>query len=156
MNLYLRYFLLAFNNLLQQEKQIAFEHTLAMTVLPHDIGFNDHLPNYRYFSFMELGRAQFWHKSRLNWSGRYTRRIIAEQSIKYIEVIRPLEKIEIQTYLIGWCDKYVLYKQDIVSGKKLKATATVKEAVFKGKKRINPARLFSDLSIEKDALVNES
>lgn len=155
MNLYLRYFLLALNNLMQQEKQVAFEHTLEMSVLLHDIGFNDHLPNYRYFSFMELGRAQFWHKSRLNWSGRYTRRVIAEQSIKYINEIRPLEKIQIKTHVTGWCDKYVSYRQEFYSGEKLKATATVKEALFRGKKRIDPARLFSDLSIEYNAVVNE-
>ena len=35
----------------------------------HDLGWRDHLPNYRVFSFMELGRAKLWHQTGLATSG---------------------------------------------------------------------------------------
>ena len=64
MNMLIRFFIMV--NLLKQQlkQQTASEHLSVATlttsvirqyrVLPHDMGFRDHLPNYRYLSFIEL------------------------------------------------------------------------------------------------------
>ena len=64
MNMLIRFFIMV--SLLKQQlkQQTANEHLSVETltkpivrhyrVLPHDMGFRDHLPNYRYLSFIEL------------------------------------------------------------------------------------------------------
>lgn len=72
----------------------------------HDLGWRDHLPNYRVFSFMELGRFGLWHQSRLALSGRYSLRMIAAQDVVYLRPIRPFQAFEMSSEILSWDEKY--------------------------------------------------
>lgn len=79
-------------------------------VLPHDMGFRDHLPNYRYLSFIELNVTQWvvtccHHKDikPLNW-------VIAMQEMIYLKPIKFLDKITLSSVVAGWDQKYVYFE----------------------------------------------
>ena len=120
MNMLLRFFII--NHLLKQalkkqtaDKKLTVEALSAPTVrhyriLPHDMGFRDHLPNYRYLSFIELN-ITCWvrvccHRQgidNLNW-------VIAMQEMIYLKEIKLLNKMTVNSVLAGWDKKYVYFE----------------------------------------------
>lgn len=103
------------------------------TIWPHDMGWRLHLPNFRFLSFMELGRFQYWYGVRSELKRTTGNRLISAQDMIYIRPVSVLAKLNMSTYLLGWDDKYVYFKHDFFVGKSLVATGLVKEAcVAKG------------------------
>ncbi|WP_201599892.1 acyl-CoA thioesterase [Psychrobacter submarinus] len=79
-------------------------------VLPHDMGFRDHLPNYRYLSFIELNITRWLmacvHQKGikpLNW-------VIAMQEMIYLKEINFLDKMTVSSVLAGWDNKYIYFE----------------------------------------------
>lgn len=79
-------------------------------VLPHDMGFRDHLPNYRYLSFIELNITRWLmaciHQKDikpLNW-------VIAMQEMIYLKEIKFLNKMTVSSELAGWDNKYIYFE----------------------------------------------
>ena len=120
MNMLLRFFIMT--SLLKQqlknepvsqtlsEEQIIEPTTRHYRVLPHDLGFRDHLPNYRYLSFIELNVTQWLAKcchhkdiKPLNW-------VIAMQEMIYLKPIKFLDKISLSSVVAGWDKKYVYFE----------------------------------------------
>ncbi|MGO2622581.1 MAG: acyl-CoA thioesterase [Psychrobacter sp.] len=120
MNMLLRFFIMT--SLLKQQlnQQAVSEHLSVETlmtptvrhyrILPHDMGFRDHLPNYRYLSFIELNITNWLmsccHKKgikNLGW-------IIAMQEMIYLKEIKFLDKMTVNSTLVGWDNKYVYFE----------------------------------------------
>ena len=120
MNMLIRFFIMV--SLLKQQlkQQTANEHLSVETltkpivrhyrVLPHDMGFRDHLPNYRYLSFIELNITKWLmaccHQKRLKNLGW----IIAMQEMVYLKEIKFLNKMTVNSTLVGWDKKYVYFE----------------------------------------------
>ncbi len=120
MNMLIRFFIMS-SLLKQQLKQqsvterLSIETLTAPTVrhyrvLPHDMGFRDHLPNYRYLSFIELNVTRWLmaccHQKGikpLNW-------VIAMQEIVYLKQINFLDKMTLSSAVAGWDHKYVYFE----------------------------------------------
>jgi len=99
----------------------------------HDMGWRTHLPNFRFLSFMELGRFSYWRSIRSELKRDTGMRMIAAQEMIYIRPVGLLARLTMDTCLIGWDQKYVYFRHDFYVGKKLVATGVVKEAcVVKG------------------------
>ena len=94
----------------------------------HDLGWRDHLPNYRVFSFMELGRIKLWHQTGLANSGLYRMRAIAAQDYIYLRPIMPFQKFELTSELLCWDHKYFYYQHKLLLKGKLAGIGLVKEA----------------------------
>ena len=79
-------------------------------VLPHDMGFRDHLPNYRYLSFIELNITKWLmtccHQKGLKNLGW----IIAMQEMVYLKEVKFLSKMTVNSTLVGWDKKYVYFE----------------------------------------------
>ena len=120
MNMLIRFFIMA--SLLKQQlkkqsvsERLSVETLTAPTVrhyriLPHDMGFRDHLPNYRYLSFIELNVTRWLmaccHQKGiqpLNW-------VIAMQEMIYLKEIKFLDKMTVNSVLAGWDKKYVYFE----------------------------------------------
>lgn len=120
MNMLIRFFIMI--SLLKQQlnkqsvKQCLSAEMLAAPivrqyrVLPHDMGFRDHLPNYRYLSFIELNITNWlmtcYHQKgikNLGW-------IIAMQEMVYLKEIKFLNKMTVNSVLVGWDKKYVYFE----------------------------------------------
>lgn len=110
----------------------------------HDLGWRDHLPNYRVFSFMELGRFGLWHQSRLALSGRYSLRMIAAQDVVYLRPIRPFQAFEMSSEILSWDEKYFYYQHKFFSKGKLVAIGLVKEVNLKAGVAVMPQSLLAD------------
>ncbi|WP_201536910.1 acyl-CoA thioesterase [Psychrobacter immobilis] len=120
MNMLIRFFIMS-SLLKQQLKQqsvterLSIETLTAPTVrhyrvLPHDMGFRDHLPNYRYLSFIELNVTRWLmaccHQKGikpLNW-------VIAMQEMIYLKQINFLDKMTLSSAVAGWDHKYVYFE----------------------------------------------
>ncbi|OUS30113.1 hypothetical protein A9Q99_06425 [Gammaproteobacteria bacterium 45_16_T64] len=107
----------------------------------HDLGWRDHLPNYRYLSFMEIGAFAFFHGTRLATSGLFDTRLIAAQEVIYLRPVRPFQKIKHTTRLIGWDQKYLFFQHEFFVGEKLAAIGLVKEICLNKGKQVTPKEL---------------
>ncbi|MBP3946959.1 acyl-CoA thioesterase [Psychrobacter sp. K31L] len=120
MNMLIRFFIMV-SLLKQQLKQQSVSETLSIEtltaptvrhyrILPHDMGFRDHLPNYRYLSFIELNITRWVMKhchqkgiKPLNW-------VIAMQEMIYLKQIKFLDKMTLSSEVAGWDHKYVYFE----------------------------------------------
>ena len=127
MNMLIRFFIMV-SLLKQQLKQqstsecISIETLIEPTVrhyrvLPHDMGFRDHLPNYRYLSFIELNITR-WVMARchqkvikkLDW-------IMSMQEMVYLKPIKFLDKVTLSSTVAGWDQKYVYFEHRLQTKK---------------------------------------
>lgn len=154
MNLFIRCLRIILLARLGAKRPFSEEFTSRFIVGLHDLGWRDHLPNYRFLSFMELGAFHFFHGARLALSGKYNSRMIAAQEVIYLQPIRPFQKVEMKTRLIGWDEKYLYFQHDFYVKGKLKAVGLVKEICMKAGKKVSPQELLGEL--EKKTPVIES
>ena len=120
MNMLIRFFIMV-SLLKQQLKQqsvserLSIELLIAPTVrhyrvLPHDMGFRNHLPNYRYLSFIELNVTR-WLMACCHQKGiKNLGWIIAMQEMVYLKEIKFLSKMTVNSTLVGWDKKYVYFE----------------------------------------------
>lgn len=104
----------------------------------HDLGWRDHLPNYRFFNFMELGRFSFWHGTGLATSGKYKVRMIAAQDFVYLRPIAPFAKFRCDTKLEGWDNKYFYFRHNVYVKDTLMGVGLVKEVCLRNNKVVSP------------------
>ncbi|MEK9765475.1 MAG: thioesterase family protein, partial [Thalassolituus sp.] len=88
-------------------------------ILPHDMGWRNHLPNFRFLSFMELGRFSYWRGIRDELKQSTGMRLIAAQEMIYIRPVGFMARLKMETSLIGWDQKYVYFRHDFYVGNKL-------------------------------------
>ena len=119
MNMLIRFFIMV-SLLKQQLKQQAVSENLSVEtlsapivrhyrVLPHDMGFRDHLPNYRYLSFIELNITK-WLMACCHQKGLNLGWIIAMQEMVYLKEIKFLSKMTVNSMLVGWDKKYAYFE----------------------------------------------
>ena len=141
MNLFFRMLIIIFSARQQDAVALVDKRSDRFRVWLHDLGWRDHLPNYRVFSFMELGRFGIWHSSRLALSGRYGLRMIAAQDFIYLKPIRPFQAFTMTTEVLSWDEKYFYYQHQFFCGDKLVAVGLVKEIALKSGKAVSPVSL---------------
>jgi len=143
MNLFFRMLIIIFRARKQDAVALVDKRSDCFRVWLHDLGWRDHLPNYRVFSFMELGRFGLWHGARLALSGRYGLRMIAAQDFVYLKPIRPFQAFTMTTEILSWDEKYFYYQHQFFCGKKLVAIGLVKEIALKSGKAVRPHALLT-------------
>ena len=136
MNMLIRFFIMV-SLLKQQLKQQSTSERLSVEtlkapivrnyrVLPHDMGFRDHLPNYRYLSFIELNITKWLiaccHQKgikNLGW-------IIAMQEIVYLKQVKFLDKMTVNSKVVGWDKKYIYFEHQFFVKNQLMAVGMTK------------------------------
>ncbi|ATC95420.1 hypothetical protein PTUN_a3027 [Pseudoalteromonas tunicata] len=133
MNLYFRLLLLFFRikrNKIYQP--LLDEVSISFTALPTDCDINFHLTNSRYLALMDIART--WMTERFGLLSKMLKRrwfpIVNATAITYIRDIKPWQKFEIKTRLVGWDHKYFYIEQRFESERGLHAIAYVR-GVFK-------------------------
>ena len=136
MNMLIRFFIMI-SLLKQQLKQKSVGESLSIEtltaptvrqyrVLPHDMGFRDHLPNYRYLSFIELNITNWLmaccHQKGLKNLGW----IIAMQEMVYLKQIKFLDKMTVNSKVVGWDKKYVYFEHQFFVKNQLMAVGMTK------------------------------
>ena len=100
MNLLIRFFLLWITSrgVRHQGDEVVRQ---SYRIQPHDMGWRNHLPNFRFLSFMELGRFEFWRGIRGDLKSSTGMRLIAAQDVVYIRPVGFLAKLTL--ILLGSC-----------------------------------------------------
>lgn len=97
-------------------------------VWPTDLDANGHMNNGRYLTLLDLARIDLMARSRTIKAsmdaGWYP--VVAAQEIKYRRSLKPFQKFEVATTMLGHDTKNVLIKQEFVVGEQVYATAVVK------------------------------
>ncbi len=143
MNMLIRFFIMT-SLLRQQLKQQPASQTLSeetiMTptvrqyrVLPHDMGFRDHLPNYRYLSFIELNITKWVATSCYHKGIKPLKWVLAMQEMIYLKPIKFLHKITLSSVVAGWDHKYVYFEHRFFVKNQLMGVGMTK-FVLEGKK----------------------
>jgi acyl-CoA thioesterase FadM len=137
MNLYFRLFLLLFWRT-RHCRRIDFLDVsrIQYRALPSDCDVNFHLTNSRYPAFMDLARTYMLAEMgllkkfiKLKWMP-----IVNAAEFTYIRDIKPFQKFEIETKIVGWDEKYFYIEQRFVSERGLHCIVHVRGVfVCKGK-----------------------
>ena len=135
MNMLVRFFIMI-SLLKRQQKQQSTEQTpLARVtaptlrryrILPHDMGFRTHLPNYRYLSFIELNITHWLLSCGYQQNRKSLRWIIAMQEMVYLKEVRLLDKMSVSSQVIGWDNKYVYFTHRFLVKSQLMAVGMTK------------------------------
>lgn len=148
MNMLLRFFIMI-SLLKQQLKQQPVDGQLSTEmltapivrhyrVLPHDMGFRNHLPNYRYLSFIELNITR-WLLACSHQKGlKSLQWIIAMQEIIYLKEIKFLDKMMVSSTLVGWDHKYVYFEHRFFVKNQLMAVGMTKFVLMNKQGKCEP------------------
>lgn len=110
-------------------------------VLPHDMGFRDHLPNYRYLSFIEINVTAWLYKilKQNGMGGLNLDWIISMQEMVYLKEIKFLDKMTVTSALEGWDEKYVYFQHHFYVKDTLMAVGLTKFVLFNKKGKQLPS-----------------
>ncbi|ALF59233.1 acyl-CoA thioesterase [Psychrobacter urativorans] len=150
MNMLLRFFIMV-SLLKQQQKQqstgqLSLETVTAPTlrhyrILPHDMGFRNHLPNYRYLSFIELNITQWLlaccHQKKI----KSLRWIIAMQEMVYLKEVKFLDKMSVNSQVVGWDNKYIYFTHRFFVKNQLMAVGMTKVVLVNKQGACPPSEL---------------
>jgi acyl-CoA thioesterase FadM len=106
---------------------------LGFRVLPSDLDFNMHMNNARYLGIMDIGRIDLILRTgmwRAMWQNRW-QAVLGGSMVRYRRPLRPLQRMELSSRLIGWDDKW-LYIEHRIEARGVVACQAVVRAAFVG------------------------
>jgi acyl-CoA thioesterase FadM len=91
---------------------------LRLRVLPNDLDVNGHVNNGRYLTMADLGRLDFAIRTgsaRIAIANRAIP-LVGDAVAKFRKDLRPFQRFELQTRLLGWDDKWAFTEHRFVRG----------------------------------------
>lgn len=126
-------------SLIAKKQDVFNESTLSFRVLPFDCDINIHMNNSRYLSFMDLGRVHLMGQGKL-WTQVFKNHwipVIVSAEISFIKALKPLQKFNLVSRVIGWDENYIYMEQNFLTQQVIAASALVKGTfLINGKKCI--------------------
>lgn len=135
MNLLFRFFSYLLVSLTRARMDILDVSILTFFVLPNDLDFNGHMNNGRYLTLMDIARTDLIVRCGLGKAVLKNgwKPMIASQMIRFRKGLRPFQKFQIHTKVVGWNERYTFLEQKFVQAEKIVSVAIVK-ASFVGPK----------------------
>lgn len=118
-------------------------HRLSLTCLPWDIDGFMEMNNGRILTLYDLGRfglsirTGLWDVLRDNKWGL----VVAGSSVRYRARIRPLQRFELRTRLLGWDDKFFYIEQAMLRGETTCNHALLRTGVTEKGRLTDPLRV---------------
>lgn len=142
MNMLLRYLILSLLLKYDNTRPQHFHNPISRDyrILPHDMGFRDHIPNYRYLSFIELN-IQKWFMQQNTIQG--AKWIISAQEMTYLKQGKLFDKLTINSQIIGWDSKYFYFRHEFLVKNTLIAVAMTKFVLVDAGKTL-PTTIITD------------
>ena len=110
----------------EQLDQLFTPFERSYRILPHDMGFRNHLPNYRYLSFIELNITGWLIRCCQRQGIANLRWIISMQEVVYLKEVRFLDKMSVVSKLEGWDEKYIYFQHHFMVKNTLMAIGMTK------------------------------
>jgi acyl-CoA thioesterase FadM len=116
------------------------ESVLRFRVMPHDLDLNLHVNNGRYFTLMDLGRADLI--ARLGLVRPIIRNrwmpVIAAATLRFKRSLAPFDAFTVHTRLLCWDEKWFYLAQHFERDGRVIAEGTVR-ALFKAREGVVPS-----------------
>lgn len=105
-----------------------------------DIDLNLHLNNSRYTKIMDRSRLEHAVVTGLlhRMIEARTSAVLANSEVAYVRELRPYQRFQVETRILGWDEKYTYYEQRFDSQRKLHTHALLRLAHMYGGKTISP------------------
>ncbi len=149
MNLYFRFFLTVILAFFRPRLGPLEESVVKFRVWPNDLDLNAHMNNGRYLTLMDLGRMDlivrlglFGPSLKNKW-----RPAVASQTILFRRSLKPFQKYELRTRILGWDTKWIYLEQLFMIGVKPAARALVKALILEPQGAVPTSVLFAELSL---------
>lgn len=135
MNLLFRFFSYLLVSLMRPPMDILDLSVLSFRVLPNDLDFNGHMNNGRYLTLMDIARTDLIVRCGVGKAALKNgwKPMVASQMIRFRKGLKPFQKFEIHTKVVGWDDRYTFLEQKFIQAGKVISAAVVK-ASFVGRK----------------------
>lgn len=144
MNLIFRMIIIIFLARKKKCQKLLDQTSNTFRVWLHDLGWRNHLPNYRVYSFMELGRFDLWHGSKIALTGQYHIRMIGAQEFIYLKPMSVFKRFSMTSEIIAWDKKYFYFRHDFYCDENLVGIGLVKEACLKSGKVVEPISIIGN------------
>jgi len=128
--------------------------TLRFRVWPHDLDTSLHMNNGRYWTLMDLGRADVMLRSGL-WRAILRQGwvpVVSAAKIRFRRELRLFQRFRLETRIVAWTDSHVVMEHRIVARARdgsdiLSAIALVRAGVYdrKGRAYVPIARMFGEI-----------
>lgn len=125
MNLYVRLVWLLVHTWRRPRTQLWGTTVSPFRVLPSDLDALGHMNNAKYFALMDLGRVDQMLRSGL-WKASTERgwySVVASQTIRYRRSLKPWERFELHTRVIGFDEKAMYIESRFMRGDDVAAYA---------------------------------
>ncbi|WP_112663781.1 acyl-CoA thioesterase [Microvirga flavescens] len=130
---------------------------LGFRVWPHDLDTSLHMNNGRYWTLMDLGRADIMIRSGLwrkilkhGWVP-----VVSAGQIRFRRELKLFQPFTLETRIVSWADSWVMMEHRLVTVAKdgspiVSATALVRVGLYdrKAKSFVSVERMFADLGIQ--------
>lgn len=149
MNLWFRLIWMLLTVKLRPASDIFGSTRLAMRVLPNDLDFNGHVNNGRYFTLADVGRMDYVLRT---GAARVALRrraapIVGDAMAKFRKDLKPFERFELHTRVLGWDEKWVFMEHRFVRGERV-AGLVVMRGLFRARDGVlAPAELLADMGV---------
>ncbi|CBS86897.1 thioesterase family protein [Azospirillum lipoferum] len=121
--------------------------TLRFRVWPTDLDINLHMTNARYFSVMDLGRADLTIRVGLGPAILRNRwqPVLGGATIRYRRSLRPFQRFTLVSRVLCWDDKYIFIEHRMETRGGLAALAVVQGAFVGAGSVIPPVEVLAEL-----------
>jgi len=158
MNLWLRLFHLIVSAFFRPRlNPVGDVSRLSFRVWPHDLDMSLHLNNGRYWTLMDLGRADIMIRSGL-WRAIMRNGwvpVVGAGQIRFRRELRPFQPFTLESRIVTWFDSQVVIEHRLVSRARdgsliLNAISLVRAGLYdrKGKSFVPMERLLEELGIQ--------
>lgn len=122
---------------------------LGFRVMPPDLDYNIHMNNARYLSLMDVGRVDLIVRTRMwraMWQNRW-QAVIAGSIVRYRRPLKPFQRMELTSRLIGWDDKWFYIDHRIAAGAVLACQAVMRGAFLDARGMLAPVVLAQAMGV---------
>lgn len=142
MNLLFRFFFYMMGSLFRSRLELLGTSVLTFRVFPNDLDINGHMNNGRYLTLMDIGRMDLVVRCGMakvaiknGWKP-----MVASAMIRFRKGLKPFQKYEMHSRIIGWDDRYTYLEHKIIRDDKVISAAIIKGS-FVGKDGPVPSEL---------------
>jgi acyl-CoA thioesterase FadM len=124
--------------------------TLRMRVWPTDLDLNRHVNSGRYLTLSDLGRIDWFRRTGLLRQALKQRAypVVGDATAKFRRDLRPFQKFELQTRILGWDERWGFIEHRFVRGGRVLGVVVIRGMFRNSRGPIKPADLLRGLGAE--------
>jgi len=150
MNLWFRLIWLVLTVRLRKPATIFDTTTISLYVLPNDVDFNGHINNGRYLTLADLGRIDYMLRTGSAKIAIAKRAfpVVGDAMAKFRKELKPFERYELQTRLLGWDEKWTFVEHRFVSRGRVAGIVVIRGLFRSAAGIVKPAEFLEGLELQ--------